>query len=94
MDLRKGVIKARSKLLAIEPEYEEVKERYDKAMFEWKTLVVELERVDYLQAQIDGRTKQYPFGQKKPKPLTLSQIYEVAKRLGIDIDKEKEDETS
>ena len=85
MDLRSKVIKARSKLLKIEPEYEEVKERYNKAMLEWKNLAIELEEADYLQAQLDGRTKTYPKGQKKPKPLTLSQIESIAERLGINL---------
>ena len=92
MSLKTRVMKARFELLIIEEEYKEVQQRYDKALNKWRSAVEDIEEADYQQALIDGRMKKVQLGQGKPKPLTIKQIENIAKKLGINLEETKDED--
>ena len=77
--------------------YAEVKKIYDQAEREWVSAQKEFEQLDYQLALIDGRRTILPpqvSGKKVAKQpmLTLEQIKEIAKKLGIQVSVDEVDE--
>ena len=83
--LRQEVIDARTKVIEIESEWREVKERYENAFNAWRKVARKLEDEDYKQALLDGRTKKIPMNYTEPKADNFSdeQKLEVLKSLGL-----------
>lgn len=79
--MRSRVLKARTKVLALEPNYKEVCAEYNEAVEEWKDAVTAMEQDDYERSLTDGRTRKITLGQRKPVALTPKQMLEILNEL-------------
>ena len=94
MTLKQRARMARIKMLVLDSKLKEVREQYDEAREKWEALATEMEKADYEEALIDGRTKVIKSGTRQPPALTKEQIREIAEQLNITLSvKEEEDES-